>query len=88
MSNEIFITTKTEAAVPPMLGGMSRTEDIQVINGLYPWVTTEIGYPMSNAIKKLATLDRLYFAHPVKINPMIGTPKAIDLCDSVIQVLI
>ena len=69
-----------------MLGGMSLTEDIQVMKGLYPWVTTEIDNPLNNAIQKLATLDRLYFAHPIKIYPMVGTPQAIELCDSIIQV--
>ena len=69
-----------------MLGGMSLTEDIQALKGLYPWVATETGDPMKNAMQKLATLDRLYFAHPIKINPMIGTPKAIELCASIIQV--
>jgi len=41
---------------------------------------------LNNAIQKLATLDRLYFAHPIKIYPMVGTPQAIELCDSIIQV--
>ncbi len=87
LSNKLFfIYTKTEVAVPAMLGGMSLTEEIQAFKGLYPWVTTETGDPMNNAMQKLATLDRIYFAHPIKINQMIGTPKAIELCASIIQV--
>ncbi len=69
-----------------MLGGMSLTEDSQVMKGLYPWGKTETGDPMNNAIQKLATQDRLYFAHPIKINPIIGTKKAIELCGSIIKV--
>ena len=41
-----------------------------MIPGLYPWVGTEIGDPMYKVFEKLSLLDRLYFAHPVKVNWM------------------
>ena len=59
-----------EIAVPTILGGMAANADIEIIAGLYPWVRTEVGDPMSRAFEKIALLDRVQFVHPVKVGWM------------------
>lgn len=49
---------------------MVANTEFQVIPGLYPWVDTEIGAPFYKVFEKLSLLDRLYFAHPIKISRM------------------
>lgn len=61
-------------AVPTILGGMVDNSEIQVIPGLQQWHYYKIGNlianDLNNLFEKLALVDRLYFAHPVKVTTM------------------
>jgi hypothetical protein len=76
----------SEIAVPTILAGIDINTNMEVIPGLYPWVKTEKEQPLYFAIEKLAILDRVNFAHPIKISLINGTKKAIKLCKFIIQV--
>ena len=56
--------------------------EMELLPGLYPWVKTELTpNPMDYTFEKLALLDRLYFAHPVKIMSM----EKARFCQVIIQ---
>jgi len=70
-----------ELAVPTVLGGLALSNDTEIIAGIYVWVgnrdkmANKTASDFTHSIKtlafeKLALLDRLHFAHPIKINKM------------------
>jgi hypothetical protein len=68
--------------VPTILGGLAVNTEMELLPGLYPWVKTELTpNPMDYTFEKLALLDRLYFAHPVKIMSM----EKARFCQVIIQ---
>ena len=74
-------------AVPTILAGIASTTEIVAIPGLNPYVNTEKGDPMHDFLEKCATLDRIYFVHPLKISQIDGNEQGKKFCDIIIQVM-